>query len=148
MRMHVGSSGFCKVWWWAVQQLGWHRSKKGRHQASQAPTLQPQSAIILWLLCFVIREFDPGGEQSLFCDIYLSNKLHNSSSDQLIRFGRFGNSYSITEFADNNRLGRFRLNRRRYFGSTCELFQSGSTMHKFYFTRRCWFSFFSSKRVF
>ena len=31
MRMHVGrSSGFCKVWWWAVQQLDWHRSKKGR----------------------------------------------------------------------------------------------------------------------
>ena len=120
MRMHVGSSEFCKVWWWAVQQLGRHRSKTGRHQASQAPShSQPLSC---GCSVFFIKEFDPGGEQSLFSDIYLSNKLHNSSSDQLIRFWRFGNSYSITEFADNNRLGRFRLNRRRYFDSTCELF--------------------------
>ena len=37
--MLAGSSGFCKVWWWAVQQLDWHRSKKGsQHQASQAPS--------------------------------------------------------------------------------------------------------------
>ena len=36
--MLAGSSGFCKVWWWAVQQLDWHRNKKGRHQASQAPS--------------------------------------------------------------------------------------------------------------
>ena len=90
-------------------------------QASGTTSTQPRSAIILWLLCFFIKEFDPGGEQSLFSDIYLSNKLHNSSSDQLLRFGRFGNSYSITEFADNNRLGRFRLNRRRYFDSTSVL---------------------------
>ena len=117
MRMHVVSSGFFKVWWWAVQQLGRHRSKKGRHQASQAPSLsQPLSCdcYVLLLRCFILA-----GEQSLFSDIYLSNKLHNSSSDQLIRFG---NSYSITEFADNNRWGRFRLNRGWYFDSTCELF--------------------------
>ena len=117
--MLAGSSGFCKVWWWAVQQLDWHRSKG---QPSGITSTQPLSAIILWLQCFLIKEFDPGGEQSLFSNIYLSKKLLNSSSDQLIRFWRFGNSYSIMEFANNNRLARFQLDRRRHFDSTYELF--------------------------
>ena len=83
---------------------------------------------------------------SWFLLVYSSN-LHNSSSDWLMRFGRFGNSYSITEFADNNRLGRFRLNRRRYFDSTCELFPDQFYL-KFCSSKRRWSSFFSSKRVF
>ena len=102
--------------------------------------------IILWLLCVVVGEFDPGGEQTLFSDNSLSSNFHNSSSDQLMRFGRFGNSYIITEFADNSRLGRSRLNRRRYFDSTCELFPD-HFYHKFFFSKRRRSSFFSSKRV-
>ena len=85
-----------------------------------------------------------GGTNS--SDISLSSNLHNSSSDQFMRCGRFGNSYSFTEFADNNRLGRFRLNRRRYFDSTCELFPD-QFYHKFYVSKRRRSSFFSSKRV-
>ena len=84
---------------------------------------------------FVIGEFDPCGNKLFFSDNSLSSNLHISSSDQLMRFGRFGNFYIITEFADNNRLGRFRLNRRRYFDSTCELFPD-QFYHKFYFSRR------------
>ena len=55
--MLAGSSGFCKVWWWAVQQLDWHRSKKGSHQASQAPShcqlLSCGCSVFLFLIIFL-----------------------------------------------------------------------------------------------